>query len=299
MRLVVLGSAAGGGYPQWNCRCPVCDLYWSNDPRVRRRTQASLAVSVEGRDWALLNCSPDIREQIAITPALSPLGLRQSPIKAVVLTGGEIDQIGGLLSLREGAPLDVYGSAEVISSIRRNEVFSVLDPSLVRLVAIRAGLPFQPLPGLDAVAFEVPGKPPLYREEEEGHGTVRSAHALGLLVRSEAGGDFGFVPNCADIDERLCRDLASCSTLFFDGTVWTDGELVAAGVGRKTGRRMGHVEVSGPDGSMERLQLAGAARRIYIHINNTNPLLIEGSPQRREAEARGWEIAHDGMELLL
>ncbi len=298
LKAFIVGSAAGGGYPQWNCRCDVCVLYWQKDPRVKRRTQSSIAVSSDGKDWALINCSPDIREQTSNSPELHPQGgLRHSPIKTVVLTNADVDHIGGLLSLREGHSFTVWASKSVLQQLRSNDIFAVLNPGLVTLNEILPGNLFSPLSGLTMSSFDVPGKVPLYQETGIIPNVSRSGHAIGLHIRT-AGERLSYVPGCGAIDLQLRSDLATTDTLLFDGTVWKDDEMQTAGVGSKTGRRMGHIPVSGDDGSVQGLQSLKARRRIFIHLNNTNPLLVEGSPERQHVEAMGWEVGFDGMKVM-
>jgi pyrroloquinoline quinone biosynthesis protein B len=299
MKLIVLGSAAGGGYPQWNCSCPVCTLFWTGDTRVRRRTQSSVALSVDGTSWVLLNCSPDIREQIAATPALHPKSSpRHSPIVGVVLTNGDIDHIAGLLSLREMQPLTIWASEQVQAHLHSNSIFSALNRNVVTFQTIATGLVFSPLPGLDVEAFEVPGKVPLYQEADKGHAVAREGNTIGLNVRGQ-GKTMSYVPGCGDVDTRLLQDLVKTDALLFDGTLWRDDEMITSGTGHKTGRRMGHVPVSGSDGSIKALETLTAKHRYLVHMNNTNPLLIDGSPERQAVEAAGWHVSFDGLEIEL
>jgi pyrroloquinoline quinone biosynthesis protein B len=299
VKAIVLGSAAGGGYPQWNCCCAICALFWKGDPRVTRRTQSSLAVSADCSSWILLNCSPDIREQIGQVAALQPKSPpRHSPISAVVLTNGDIDHIGGLLSLRESHRFSLWASERVLHQIDSNPAFAVLNRDLVSFRTMAFGKRFSPAAGIEIEAFEVPGKVPLYRESEAGHAVSRDGNTVGLHVRN-GGKTLSYVPGCGDIDKQVVSDLASTDALFFDGTLYDDNEMIASGTGQKTGRRMGHVPVSGEDGSIAQLALTGAPARYFVHMNNTNPLLIEGSPQRLMAETKGWTISHDGMEIEL
>ena len=298
MKAFIVGSAAGGGYPQWNCRCDICVLFWQKDPRVKRRTQSSIAVSVDGKEWALINCSPDIREQISSSPQLQPQnGLRHSPIKSIVLTNGDVDHIGGLISLREGQSFEVWASKSVLQQLRSNEIFGVLGPELVKLNEISPSTAFSPLSGLKISSFDVPGKVPLYQEKENIPAVDRSGHTVGLHIEAE-GKRLSYVPGCGAIDAQLLADLRKTDTLLFDGTVWKDDEMKTAGVGTKTGRRMGHTPVSGEDGSMQGLQSLGAHRRIFIHLNNTNPLLVDGTSERKQAATMGWEVGFDGMEIM-
>ena len=295
MRAIILGSAAGGGVPQWNCRCPVCRLAWAGDPRVRHRTQSSLAVSIDGRTWLVINASPDVRQQIAATPALHPReGLRHSPIEAVLVTNGDVDHIAGLLSLRERQPFRLYASGETLSALNDNRVFDVADRRVAPREAVALNEGFEPLAGLTADLFAVPGKAPLWLEGE--NPIVGQATEATVGVMLEAGGKrIAYVPGCAAVTDAVRERIAGVDLLLFDGTVYRDDELALSGVGEKTGRRMGHVPMWGPDGSIETLADCPAGRRVFIHINNTNPTLIEGSDERRAVEAAGWTIGHDGM----
>jgi pyrroloquinoline quinone biosynthesis protein B len=295
---IVLGAAAGGGFPQWNCRCAVCRLAWDGDPRVSARTQASLAVSADGERWTLLNAAPDLRAQVAATPALHPRGaLRMSPIEAVVLTGAEIDQTAGLLNLRERQPFMLAATAETLAAIGGNPMFDVLAKDVVTRRAIEIGRPFVLPGGLTAELFIVPGKVPLYMER----GTPRTDEETGSNVGIEITADGArlcFIPGAANVTPALRERLLTASLVLFDGTLFRDDEMIAAGLGEKRGRRMGHMPIEGADGSLTALSGLGK-RRIYIHINNTNPILIDGSPERRQVEAAGWEVAADGQVIVL
>jgi pyrroloquinoline quinone biosynthesis protein B len=298
---IVLGSAAGGGYPQWNCRCPVCRLAWDGDPRVRNRTQAGLAVSADGRRWVLLNASPDLRAQLAATPALHPRGqmngqVRGSPIEAVVLTGAEVDQIAGLLHLRERQPFTIHGTAATLTTVADNPIFAVLAGDMVERRSVALQQPFE-VAGMEIELFAVPGKVPLYLEHGEPQPAQESGANVGVELRA-GGARLVFVPGAAAVTPSLMQRLAQADVVMFDGTLFTDDEMIRNGSGSKTGRRMGHMPIDGAEGSLA--ALAGlTARRIYIHINNTNPLLIDGSPERRRVEATGFEVAADGMEVTL
>ena len=295
---IVLGAAAGGGYPQWNCRCDVCRLAWDGDPRVTPRTQASLAVSADGEHWTLFNAAPDLRAQLAATPALHPRGaLRASPIQAAVLTGAEIDQTAGLLNLRERQAFTIHATAETLAALAANPMFNALGADVVTRNAVPLGGRIVLPGGLTAELFVVPGKVPLYLEQGIPETAVESGANVGVEI-SAGGARLCFVPGAAAVTPALFERLKRADAVMFDGTLYTDDEMIAAGLGPKTGRRMGHMPVSGADGSLA--ALAGLdKRRIYIHINNTNPVLIEGSAQRRAVEAAGWEIAADGMEIAL
>jgi pyrroloquinoline quinone biosynthesis protein B len=295
---IVLGAAAGGGFPQWNCRCPVCRLAWDGDRRVARSTQASLAVTTDEHHYVLLNASPDLREQIAATPALQPRdGLRGSPIAAVVLTGAEIDQTTGLLALRERHAFAIYGSAQTLDAVAANPMFNVLAPDLVARRACPLGTPIALTDDLTAELFTVPGKLPLYLEGDNPELAAETEANVGVELVS---GDrrLVFVPGCAAVTPALRERLARADAVLLDGTLFSDDEMIASGTGSKTGRRMGHMPIDGENGSLQALASL-PARRIYIHINNTNPIRIAGSPQRHKVEAAGWEIAADGFKIAL
>jgi pyrroloquinoline quinone biosynthesis protein B len=294
---IVLGAAAGGGFPQWNCNCEVCRLAWAGDPRVRARTQASLAVSSEGQHWTLLNASPDLRAQIQANPALHPRDLRASPIKSVVLTGAEIDQTAGLLSLRERSPFTIMATATTLAAVADNPMFGALAPDVVSRSAIFPGQRFKLAGGLEAELFMVPGKVPLYLESENPETAEESAANVGVEI-TDGNKSLAYVPGAAAVTPALRQRLSRADVILFDGTLFTDDEMIRTGTGAKAGRRMGHMPIDGDDGSLSALADV-AARRIYVHINNTNPILIEGSPERRHVERKGWEVAEDGMEIVL
>lgn len=301
----ILGAAAGGGFPQWNCNCDVCRLAWAGDPRVKPRTQASIAVtagsngstSSSGDPFVLVNASPDLRQQIIATPALQPRGLRMSPIAAVVLTGGEVDQTAGLLTLRERGPFGLYGTEGTLSTLAANSIFSVLAADVVPRHAVRPGAPFGLPGGIEAELFLVPGKVPLYLEGDNPELESETEANVGIELRA-AGARLVFIPGAAKLTPAIVARLRDADAVLFDGTLFSDDEMIAAGAGVKTGRRMGHMPVGGPDGTLAALAGLGR-RRILIHINNTNPILIEGSPQRRAVEAAGFEVAEDGMRIEL
>src|SRR6516162_8967608 len=265
---VVLGSAAGGGFPQWNSNAPACRRARRGEAAARARSQASLAVSANGRDWVLLNASPDLRLQIEATAQLHPReGLRSSPISGVVLTGGDVDAIAGLLHLRERHRFDIYAPSQILAII----------------------------------AFAVPGKVPLYMETAgQDPGLSEEGDAVGLeVIETATEKSFFFIPGCAAVTEQLRRRLTGSALVFFDGTLWRDDEMIRLGVGSKTGLRMGHMSMSGEDGTIATLRDLGIGRRIFIHINNSNPALLADSPEWQIANNAGWEIAYDGMEVML
>jgi pyrroloquinoline quinone biosynthesis protein B len=300
----VLGAAAGGGFPQWNCNCDVCKLAWAGDPRVKPRTQASIAVttgpngSADGMSsFVLVNASPDLRQQIMATSALQPRGLRTSPIAAVVLTGGEIDQTAGLLTLRERGRFALFGTAGTLETLASNSMFSALAADVVPRTPVQPGVPFKLPGGIEGEMFIVPGKVPLYLEGDNPELEAETEANAGIELRAD-GARVVFIPGAARLTPAIAERLADADVVLFDGTLFSDDEMIAAKAGVKTGRRMGHMPVGGPDGTLS--ALAGLARRrILIHINNTNPILIDGSPQRRTVEAAGFEVAEDGMRIEL
>ncbi|HLN36956.1 MAG TPA: pyrroloquinoline quinone biosynthesis protein PqqB [Xanthobacteraceae bacterium] len=295
---IVLGAAAGGGFPQWNCRCEVCRLAWAGDKRVKPRSQASVAVSADSEHWILLNASPDLRAQIQANESLHPRGeARGSPIAAVVLTGAEIDQTAGLLSLRERSPFTLYATAATLAVIADNPMFAALASDAVARHAVVPGERFALGHGIEAELFIVPGKVPLYLEGDDPDTSSESAANVGVEISSGTA-RLAYVPGAAAITPAVMQRLARADVIFFDGTLFTDVEMIASGTGTKTGRRMGHMPLDGPDGSLAALN-GLRARRILVHINNTNPILIEGSPERGRVVAAGWEIAEDGLEVKL
>jgi pyrroloquinoline quinone biosynthesis protein B len=258
-----------------------------------------LAVSPDGERWLVLNASPDIRQQIALTGDLHPRARsRHSPIEAVLLTSAEVDHVAGLLTLRERQPLAIYGTPQILDTMALNPIFDVLASGIVMRHPVQFGQAIEPVDGLSATVFAVAGKVPLWRENESSTSNEEFGATVGVLLEA-AGKRIAYVPGCALIDDNLLRRIAGVDVLFFDGTVFHDDELVRAGVSEKTGRRMGHIPMEGDDGSMARLSDVPVPRRIYVHINNTNPVLVEGSAERRLVEGQGWTVAHDGLRILL
>jgi pyrroloquinoline quinone biosynthesis protein B len=264
---------------------------------VKPRTQAGLALSVDGANWLLLNASIDLRQQILAMPALHPRGTgRHSPIAAVVLTNAEVDSSAGLLALRERQPLAIFGTQATLDAIGANRIFEVVDRDVAPRRAVRLGEEFEPLPGLKLELFAIPGKVPLWLEE--GNVTTDEIGEETVCVAVEAAGKrLVYAPACARVTEDLNARVANADVLFFDGTLFADDEMIVSGLGDKTGRRMGHMPVSGPGGTLDALSRHAGVRRILIHINNSNPILIEGSPEEAKVKAAGWEIAFDGMEV--
>ena len=295
-RARILGAAAGGGLPQWNCGCGNCRL--ARDGTIPSLTQSSLAVSADGSSWAVLNASPDIRAQLGATPSLWPTGPRDVPIRSVLLTNGDIDHVAGLLTLREQQPFTLFATPEILAVIAANPIFDALDPARVIRRPIALDTPVEIAPGLTAELFAVPGKVPLYMEgaEAEVRTDLLGEQTVGVHLRA-GGRDILHIPGCARVTPALAARIDGAALLFFDGTLWRDDEMVLTGVGTKTGRRMGHISMSGPEGSIAALAELSVGRRVFIHMNNTNPVLRPDSSERAEAEAAGWTIGQDGMEI--
>jgi pyrroloquinoline quinone biosynthesis protein B len=307
LRILVLGSAAGGGYPQWNSNSESCNK--ARRGEAQARTQSSLAVTADGERWFLLNASPDLRQQINDHPDLHPRhGIRHSPIVGVILTNADVDHVVGLLTLRESQPLAVYGSERVLSALARNNIFDVLNPESVERRPLCPEKPFEPRTrdgtpvGLRVEAFDVPGKVALYLEDPaagKGFGT-KPGDTIGLKVSHvRSGRSFFYIPGCAAMPDNLAKRLREAELVFFDGTLFRNDEMIACGEGTKTGERMGHMSMSGPSGVMAAFAGLNVKRRVFIHINNTNPVLLDDSPERREVERAGWEVAWDGMTIEL
>jgi pyrroloquinoline quinone biosynthesis protein B len=254
-----------------------------------------------------LNASPDLRLQIEATAALHPReGLRSSPIAGVLVPGGDIDAVVGLLHLRERHRFSLYAPARVLAVIAANPIFHVLASDCVERVELPLDRRIELAgatghSGMAVIAFAVPAKVPLYLETNgQDPGIAEEGDAVGLqIIDSGTGKSFFFIPGCAAMTNPLRRRLTGSELVFFDGTLWRDDEMIRLGVGSKTGRRMGHISMSGEDGAIAAFRDLDVKRRIFIHINNSNPVLLDDSQERHAAEAAGWEIAFDGMEVRL
>jgi len=310
MHIKVIGASAGGGFPQWNCNGPMSASARAGKSGFASRNQSSLAVSADGNRWVLLNCSPDLRAQLAATPELwpDPKGpLRNSPIKGVILTNADVDHIIGLINLREGTPFTIYASDRVLSTINSNSVFNVCNPKIVP----RLQLPLdEPLKiedhgddlGLTVEAFAVPGKIALFLEDSSDKKSFgsREGDTIGLKITETATGKFFYyVPGCAEVDPPLADRLKGAPLLFFDGTLYTDDEMIRQGLLNKTGARMGHISISGSNGSIAAFKELDVKRKVYVHINNSNPVLDDNSPERKLVKSAGWEVGYDGMEIRI
>lgn len=308
LRVVVLGAGAGGGVPQWNCGCEGCRAARSGGHELQR-TQASVAFSGDGEHWFLINASPDLRQQLNATPQLHPKAgaLRHTPIAGVILTNSEVDAVAGLLSMREGSPFTVYAHEKVLAILSSNTIFNVLNEKNVRRQPIALGEPFEPrLPdgarsGLEVLPFAVPGKSAWYLEGKvHPGGESGDGDTLGLKITDKATGKFFyFIAACAEVTDALKAEIDGAALVFFDGTVWRDDEMIMAGLGHKTGKSMGHVAMSGEDGAIARLADLNIDRKVFLHINNSNPALLPGSPERKITEEAGWQIPADGTEIVL
>jgi pyrroloquinoline quinone biosynthesis protein B len=308
LRIVVLGAAAGGGVPQWNCGCPVCIKARSGNPALVS-TQASIAFSRDGTNWFLVNASPDLRQQLNATRQLHPAGgrLRHSPVAGIILTNGEVDAVAGLLSMREGSPFSIYAHERVLAILRSNSIFNVLGEQNVARRPIEIDRPFEPvLPdglrsGIEVLPFEVPGKGAWYLEgKAHPAGGEGVGDTLGLRIADKTSGQyFYFIAACARVTDELKGRIRGAPLVFFDGTVWRDDELIAAGLGRKTGQSMGHISMSGDHGAIESFAELDIARKVFLHINNSNPAWLKDSDERNALERAGWEIPADGTEIML
>lgn len=304
MRLRVLGSAAGGGFPQWNCNCGNCRGFRAGTLRAAPRLQSSLAVTGDGATWLLVNASPDVRSQLErFLPLAANAPARTSPVAAVMLTDSQLDHATGLLLLREGkARLPVYATEPVKEDLQTG------FPAL-RILESYAGTAHRPLPlggegfrveetpGFKVQAIPVEGKAPpysRYRDREP-----RGSNVALAFVSEKTGKSAVYAPGLAALPDELAHYMHAADVLLLDGTLWRDDEMAHAGVGTKTGRMMGHLPLSGPGGLLEELEPYQDKRRVLVHINNTNPILDEASPEARELKARGIEVGYDGWEIDL
>ena len=305
MLIQVLGSAAGGGFPQWNCNCANCGGFRRGTVRATSRTQSSIALSQDGEDWLLVNASPDVLTQIAQTAALQPSrSTRDSRIKAVLLMDAQIDHVTGLLMLRErDSPLPIMATEEVFSDLGSGfPITAILShycgvaPVTLRLDGPAPAIDGMPEIGLQAVALE--SKPPPYSPHRS---RPRVGDNIGLLITNRLNGARAFyAPGLATVSPVLLEHMATCQVVMVDGTFWTNDEMSRQGLSRKSALDMGHLPQSGEGGMITQLsRLPGHVRKVLIHINNTNPILIEDSAERRELDYHGIEVAFDGMALSL
>ncbi len=310
MIIKILGAAAGGGFPQWNCNGIHSANVRSGKSGYRALTQSSLAISADGKNWVLLNASPDLRQQIADNPELHPDKngpLRNSPIKAVIVTNADVDHIIGLINLRERQPFAIYGSERVLATLNANSIFNVCAPDVVPRIALALDKPVSLSGagtelGITIEPFAVPGKIALFLEQGGAGGNYgsRDGDTIGLEIKDgKTGKSFFYIPGCAEVDPPLAARIKGAELIFFDGTLYADDEMLTQGLLNKTGKRMGHISMSGADGSVAAFEPLNVKRRIYVHINNSNPVLDEGSKERKHVETAGWEVGYDGMEVRL
>ena len=304
MRIEIMGSAAGGGFPQWNCNCPNCHSLRGGSLNGKKRTQTQVAISAGGQSWFLLNTSPDLRLQIEATPALHPRKPgRDSPIAGVVITSADIDQVAGLLSLRELQSFSVYSTASIRKILREdNSMLGMLNriPNQVAWVDIRLNEPFLLVQDKDlrSTAFSLGNRYPSYVKDDRAAKLNANEALCGLMV--EAGSKrLAYLPAVPAVSDTLLTQLESAAVLLFDGTFWSDDELIRVQGSGATAREMGHIPISGEEGSLRRLAGLKHPRKIFLHVNNTNPILDESSPQYKQVREAGWEVAEDGWQLEL
>jgi pyrroloquinoline quinone biosynthesis protein B len=309
MRIKILGSAAGGGFPQWNCNCRNCQAARAGTIRGASRSQTQVAVSNDDRLWFLLNSSPDLRTQIEATPALHPRNAgRDSPIQGVVLTSGDIDQVAGLLSLRELQPFRIYCTPSIRRILQEdNSMFAMLNrvPNQVSWTEISSDGSFSLLTvtgndsGICCSVFSLGSRYPAYVSPERAASFKPEEALLGLMVASSSGKRFAYMPAVPAVDESLLQRLEAADLLLFDGTFWSDDELIRVQGSGSTAREMGHIPVSGAEGSLSKLAALRRPRKVFAHVNNTNPMLDDSGPEFREVRAAGWEVLEDGCSFNL
>jgi len=307
VRIEILGSAAGGGFPQWNCNCRNCQSLRAGTFQGKPRTQTQIAVTEHERSWLLLNASPDLRLQVEASSFLHPRGgLRDSPITTVLLTSADIDQIAGLLSLRELQPLRVYCTASLRRILQEdNSAFGMLNRVPKQVVWTEVG-PGQRIPlltvgdgelGIGCEVFSLGNRYPVYVSPQCVAGLRSEEALLGVILQSSTGGRVAYMPAVPAIDDSLLRRLEDVDLLLFDGTFWSDDELIQVQGSGATAREMGHVPVSGIEGSLQKLAGLRRPRKVFVHVNNTNPMLDESSLQYAAVKAAGWQIGEDGWSL--
>jgi len=301
LELIVLGAAAGGGLPQWNCIGGQSRRAWSRE--IPMQTQASVAIGSRQTGYVVVNASPDLRTQILQTRALQPdahhpSGPRNTPIRAVVVTNADVDNIAGLLNLREKQAFSLYGPEAVLKILRDNTVFQVLDPEYVSTQVLEAGMVINPIEDLSLELFHVAGKPPLYLEADLGIESGDKGFTSGVEIRCGSRTVL-VISSCAHIDAALRQRIQQADLLLFDGTLYQDDEMITLGLGQKTGRRMGHLPISAEDGPLQALADTHNTRKLFFHINNTNPIWDTDSQAFRHITEAGWEVSHDGMVIPL
>jgi pyrroloquinoline quinone biosynthesis protein B len=309
MHVKVLGSAAGGGFPQWNCACRNCSSVRLGTFPGKARTQTQIAVSGDGRSWFLLGASPDLRSQIELSPELQPRdGVRKSPIAGVVVSSGDLDHVLGLLLLRELQPLRIYATP----SIRRllcedNDMFAMLNrvSNQAQWTDIVLSKPFSLVCAngdrcdLKCESLPLSSRYPAYVADHRAAQLAPYEALQGTIIEDRSGKRLAFMPAVPHVGDELLEQLDSVDLLFFDGTFWSDEELIGIQGHGQTAREMGHIAVSSAQGSLRRLAELRRPRKVFLHINNTNPMLDESSEQYRQVQAAGWQLAEDGWNIQL
>lgn len=300
MHVILLGTAAGGGFPQWNCWCPTCRAARETPELARARTQSSIAFSADGARWFLGNASPDVREQLARLPRTEVRGMRHVPVEGIVLTDAELDHTLGIPLLREGRLLQVIATPSVLRTITEDSRVLPVTQAFATVQTVNAELgSVVPLEyrngsasGLTVEMMAVRGDPPRFaRHDDEGH-TVAA-----FIRETSTGKTFAFVPGCGGLGQRLLSRLNEVDLLLFDGTFWTDDELIRLDISDRPALAMGHVPITGREGSLTMLSQLACRQKVYTHINNTNPMLIESSDERALVEAAGIVVGMDGMRF--
>jgi pyrroloquinoline quinone biosynthesis protein B len=302
VHVVLLGAAAGGGFPQWNCWCPTCRAGRLTPHRAARRSQSSAAVSVDGERWFLLNASPDVREQLDCLPGPIPRGVRHAAVEGIVATDAELDHTLGIVLLREARSLHLYATGAVKSVLEHDsrilpvtQAFARVETTEMQLdhtitLLYRGGDPSS----ITLEPFRVAAGPPRFSQVKA------EGHTVGLVLKDlSTGGSFAFVPGCGDLDQALLDRLAQTDLVLFDGTFWTDDELISLGIGDRRAREMDHQPISGHDGTLRVLAGLSRPQKVYTHINNTNPILLEDSPERAAVERAGLAVGADGMSFTI
>ena len=309
MHIKILGSAAGGGFPQWNCNCCNCRSLRDGTLNSKARTQTQVAICQDNRAWFLLNASPDLRSQIGATSVLHPRNHgRNSPIAAALLTSGDIDQVAGLLSLRELQPFRIYCTPSIRRILQEdNSMFAMLNrvANQVSWTEIGSDANFSLLDvagndsGISCTTFSLGQRYPAYVSRERSASFKPEEALLGAILTSSSGARLAYMPAVPAVDEALLQRLEETDLLLFDGTFWSDDELIRVQGNGSTAREMGHVPVSGADGSLRKLAGLRRPRKVFLHVNNTNPMLDESGPEYAEVRAAGWEVAEDGWSFDL
>ena len=306
MQVKILGSAAGGAFPQWNCACANCRAVRAGTLRGKPRTQTQVAITQNGREWFLLGASPDLRAQIETAPELHPRdGVRQSAIAGVVLANADLDHVLGLLLLRELQPLRIYATASVHRILGEgNSMFGMLQriPNQTVWTDFEPGTKFNLCfprgkdSGIRCQAWSLRAHYPAYVTADHRSELKSEEASLGLIIESSSGRRFAYMPAVPELDQALLEQLNACDVVLFDGTFWSDDELIRVQGTGQTALQMGHVPVESTLVSLAELR---RPRKIFLHINNTNPMLDEGSPQYRQVRSAGWEVAEDGWQFVL